>query len=80
MCEFKDDLVFEYKNTGKNYMCYVDNQNEIEMYDYLGNVDIITDKTAICLFPCNYTLGKSLEYCNLLTDASSKRAVFKEGN
>ncbi len=60
-------------------MCYVDNQNEIEMRDYLGDVDIITDKTAICLFPCNYTLGKSLEYTTLLTDNSSKRAIYKEG-
>lgn len=59
-------------------MAYIDNQESVEMVDYKGVSNIITDKSAICLFPCNYTLGKSLEYCKLISDDSSKRAIFKE--
>lgn len=48
------------------------------MIDYQGKKLLLTDKTGCGLFPCTYVLGKALEYSELLTDNSSKRARFKE--
>lgn len=40
---------------------------------------IVDDKSGCALFPTSYVLGKSQEFCDLLTDNSSKRARFNEG-
>lgn len=77
--DFKDGLVFKYKDTGKNLLFYVDNQTPVELEDYLGNKMIITDKSGCCLLPNSYTLGKSLDYCHLVSDDSSERNYYKEG-
>lgn len=76
--EFKDNFVFKYEYTNKHTIAYCDNQKEIIMKDYQGNEYKLTDKKGCCLLPASYTLGKSLEYCQLLTDSSSKRAKYKE--
>lgn len=76
--DFKDDFVFEFKYTNKNLLMYVENQDEIELEDYQGNIDIVTDKTGCCVVPTTYILGKSSEYCDLISDNSSKRSRFKE--
>lgn len=78
LSDFKDNLVFDFKDTGKNLLMYNDNQESFMLKDYLGNKLEVTDKYGCCLVPTTYVLGKSEEYANLLSDESSKRAIFKE--
>ena len=76
--DFRDNLVFKSSITEKQTIVYLDEQVENELVDYQGNFYKNTDKTGACLIPCSYELGKSLEYANLISDESSKRAIFKE--
>ena len=76
--QFKDGLVFKFKDTNKNLLFYVDNQSPIELTDYQGNTYTVTDKSGCCLVPNTYTLGKALDYCHLLSDESSRRNYYKE--
>lgn len=78
--EFKDNLVFKHKDSGKNMLVYNDNQVEIELTDYLGYKYKVTDKSGCCILPDTYTLGKSLEYADFISDNSSNRAIYKEEN
>lgn len=76
--DFRDDLVFDYKYTNKQTIMYNDNQSQVDIVDYLGVKYKVNDKSGCCLLPTTYKLGKSLDYANLLTDNSTKRAKFKE--
>lgn len=76
--EFKDGLVFPYKYTNKNLLVYNDEMTEFELKDYKGKKYIVNDKYGCILIPTTYELGKSEEYANLISDESSKRAIFKE--
>lgn len=76
--DFRDDFVFRFKDTNKNLVIYVDNQEPIEITDYQGNKYIVNDKSGCCLVPTTYVLGKAEEYANLITDESSKRARYQE--
>ena len=76
--DFKDDYVFLFKDTNKLLIVYIEDQEEREITDYLGNTYKATDKTGCCLLPTTYVLGKSLEYANLISDESSRRARYKE--
>lgn len=76
--DFKDDLVFKYEDTNKHTIVYNDNQLPVDIIDYLGVKYNCKDKSGAVLLPAEYTLKKSLEYCNLLTDNSSRRAKFKK--
>lgn len=76
--EFRDDFVFDYEFTGKNLLLYNDEQYEVEITDYKGQKLKVNDKHGVCLVPTTYTLSKALEYANLISDNSAKRAVFKE--
>lgn len=78
LSEFKDNLIFKYEDTGKNLLVYIDNQDNFLVKDYLNNEYLCTDKTGCCILPNTYELSKSLEYANLLTENSSKRAIYKE--
>lgn len=51
---------------------------EFELKDYKGKKYIVNDKYGCILIPTTYELGKSEEYANLISDESSKRAIFKE--
>lgn len=75
---FKDDLVFEFKDTGKNLLIYTEDQEPVEIKDYLGESLIVYDKSGCCILPTTYILGKSLEYEHLLSDESSRRAIYNE--
>ena len=46
--------------------------------DYKGKKQVVNDKYGCVLIPTTYELGKSEEYANLISDESSKRAIFKE--
>lgn len=76
--EFRDDYVFTYEDTGKKLLMYCEDQSPYELTDYLGNKKIVNDKSGCCILPTTYVLGKALEYANLITDESSKRAIYKE--
>ena len=76
--DFKDNLYFPYEITHKMSIVYNDNQNPIELTDYLGNTYLVTDKSSACILPTSYVLGKSQDYQNLLIDNSSERARFNE--
>ena len=76
--DFKDGLIFKYKDTNKNLLFYVDNQEEHILKDYTGLEYKITDKSGCCILPNSYTLGKALDYCHLLSDDSSRRSIYKE--
>ena len=75
--DFKDNLYFPYSVTGKQSVVYIDEQESVELTDYLGIKNKITDKSGCCIIPCSYTLNESDEYRSLLIDNSSKRARFK---
>ena len=75
--EFKDNLYFSYSITHKQSVVYIDNQESIELIDYLGIKKRINDRGGCCILPTSYTLNKSNDYRNLLIDNSSKRARFK---
>lgn len=77
--EFRDDFVFDYKYTHKNLLMYCENQTPCVLTDYQGNEFEVTDKSGCCIFPTTYILGKALEYADLISDNSSKRARYKEG-
>ena len=76
--DFKDGFIFRYKDTNKNLLFYVDNQDDYLLTDYNGEEYLVTDRSGCCLLPNSYTLGKALDYCHLLSDDSSKRSVYKE--
>lgn len=76
--EFRDDFVFEFKYTNKNLVMYCENQSECTVVDYQGKSYKVTDKTGCSIVPTTYVLGKALEYANLISDNSSKRARYKE--
>lgn len=76
--EFKDNFVFDFKYTNKNLLVYNDEMQPFELTDYKGKKLKVIDKFACSLIPTTYELGKSEEYANLISDESSKRAIFKE--
>lgn len=75
---FKDNLVFEFKDTGKNLLIYTEDQEPIEITDYEGNKYTVYDKSGCCILPTTYVLGKSQEYEHLLSDESAPRAIYNE--
>ena len=77
LSEFKDDLVFDYKTVGKKLICYVDDEEERDIIDYQGNLYHASDKTGISVLPNEYTLSKSDEYVQLLSDSVERRALYK---
>lgn len=76
--KFRDDLVFEYKDTGKNLLMYAEDQKPNILTDLYGNECLVTDKSGCCIVPTTYVLGKAQDYAHLLSDDSSRRAIYKE--
>ncbi len=76
--DFRDDYIFRSSDTEKQTIIYLDEQICNEVIDKDGVSYLNTDTTGCCMIPCSYILGKALDYCNLLTDNSSKRAIFRE--
>ena len=73
--DFHNGFIFDSKITEKNTHFYNDQQFPVELTDYTGKRYTVTDKTSICILPCDYTLGVTLEYEELY---GSKRALYKE--
>lgn len=78
LSDFKDNLIFQFENTNKNLLFYCENMEEREITDYQGHKTKVTDTSACCLLPNTYKLSKSLEYADLISDNSSKRAIYIE--
>lgn len=78
LSEFKDNFVFDFKYTNKNLLMYCENQENCNIIDYQGNEYIVKDKSGCCIVPTTYVLGKALDYADLVSDNSSKRAKYKE--
>lgn len=76
--DFQDDFVFDYKYTNKYVLYYNDEMESFMLTDYNGKKKEVTEKYGCCLLPTTYTLGKSQEYSDLISDESSKRAIFEE--
>ena len=76
--DFRDHYIFKASDTNKQSILYIDEQDVDKVIDVNGVEYNNTDITGCCMIPCSYELGKSLDYCELLTDNSSKRAVFRE--
>lgn len=76
--DFKDDFEFKSSDTNKQTLIYIDEQQKNNMIDYEGNIYVNEDKTGCCLIPCSYILGKAIDYANLITDESSRKAIYKE--
>lgn len=74
---FKDDLIFEYEDTGKNLLIYNDLQSNNIIVDYQGNSEERFDLTGACIVPTTYVLSKALNFRVALDEMSSKRAKFK---
>ena len=74
---FKDDLVFDYNDTGKNMLYYCEEQEAIKLTDENGASMIVDEKSGCCIVPATYNLSKSLVYAEKVGD-SSMRAKFKE--
>lgn len=58
-------------------LVYNDEMEEFLLTDYKGKVKKVKDKFGCVLIPTTYELGKSEEYAKLISDESSKRAIFK---
>ena len=76
--EFEDNFIFDFEYTNKNLLMYSEEQEEILLTDYTGITNKVTDKSGCCLIPDTYEIGVALEYSELITDNSSKRAIYKE--
>lgn len=76
--DFKEDFVFRFEDTNKLTIVYSENQKEVIMEDYLGNINKVSDISGCCLLPATYRLSMALDYANLVNDNSSKRAIYKE--
>ena len=76
--EFKDNYIFKYEDTGKQTAFYNENQIPVTIKDYLGFEYQVRDKTAIAMVPTSYTLDRALDYAHLISDESSRRAIYKE--
>lgn len=76
--DFKDNFEFKSSITGKQTLIYLDEQEESDIIDCEGNIYHNTDRTGCAMIPCSYVLGKALDYADLISDESSKRAIFKE--
>lgn len=77
--DFTDDLVFEFKDTNKNLLFYVEEQKPYLLKDYKGVEYEVSDKSGCCIVPTTYVLKKALEYSQLISDNSSSRAIYNEG-
>ena len=76
--DFRDNFVFDYEYTNKNLIVYNDCMKEITITDYQGNEFTSNEQFGSTFIPTTYELGKSQEYCELLSDESSARAIYKE--
>lgn len=75
---FRDGLVFDYRNTNKNTVLKCEEQKSVVLEDYRGIKYEVSDKSGFCMLPTTYLLGKAEEYFNYISENSSSRSIYKE--
>lgn len=60
--DFKEGLTFDYEHSGRLIVTYNDEQPELTLTDYLGNVFHVKQRYGINMMPTTYTLGISTSY------------------
>ena len=75
---FRDGLVFDYRNTNKNTVLKCEEQRSVLLEDYRGIKYEVSDKSGFCMLPTTYLLGKAEEYFNYISENSSARSIYKE--
>lgn len=76
--DFRDDFIFKFEDTNKLMLAYTENQEPMFITDYRGTECYVQDKSGCCLIPTTYTLGKALDYLELIEEKSSNRAMYME--
>ena len=76
--DFRDNFTFKFEDTNKLLLFYSEFQEEIILTDYKGIKYKVNDKSGCCLAPDTYEIGIALEYADLISENSSKRAIYKE--
>ena len=59
-------------------LIYNDEMENFELEDSQGHKEMLKNRYGCVLVPTTYELGKSEEYSYLISDDSSKRAIFGE--
>ena len=59
-------------------LIYNDEMENFELEDFQEHKEMLKNKYGCVLVPTTYELGKSEEYSYLISDDSSKRAIFGE--
>ena len=59
-------------------LIYNDEMENFELEDFQGHKEILKNRYGCVLVPTTYELGKSEEYSYLISDDSSRRAIFGE--
>ena len=57
---------------------YCAGQPPVQITDKDNNTYIVDDPSGCCVVPTTYVLSKSQDYMSLLSDNSSRRAIYKE--
>lgn len=76
--DFKDNFVFQHKDTNKNLLIYCEEQQPFTLVDEDGVEFEVTDKSGCCVIPSTYVLGKSEFYAESIDEDSSARAIYQE--
>lgn len=76
--DFKDNFVFQHKDTNKNLLMYCEEQQPFTLVDEDGVEFEVTDKSGCCIIPCTYVLGKSEFYAESIDEESSARSIYQE--
>lgn len=73
--KFKDGMTFNYKNSGRLILSYNDNQPEMILTDYLGNMLHVKQSYGINMMPTTYTLGLSASYDDYLISLAGQTST-----
>lgn len=65
-----------YHTSGRMIRYYLDDQEEVTLTDYIGNVETINQKHATALQPTTYNLGMTEEYDNRVKSAQALCAEY----
>lgn len=76
--DFRDNFTFKFEDTNKLLLFYSEFQDEITLTDYKGISCKVNDVSGCCFTPDTYEIGIALEYADLISNNSSKRAIYKE--
>lgn len=68
---FSDELYIPSEKTGKMTHTYIDNEMDILVTDYLGNVQHVNTKSGVHLEPCDFTLSISQQFNDFIANLAN---------